>query len=260
VVLIKVFYKKTYIVLSLLFLSSIVSGQVGEPISTDVVSTNQKVEGKVDDWSIGAIASFKPIKTLLIYDIGVHLSRTVKKGQRMSIEAGYRSTYGSTFEQYFGNIPLSIKADISSLLVGARYDWFPFVASSTHGSFLESLKLFGGVLYFSRPEYVFEAGLKEAFVSGDYYFSPEDIGVVVTTIKTNKMQPYLGMGYDQFYAGKKINFSVNAGLMYHGKPQVNMTATKMLKPTAENAGRLEKYFESYQFMPLVQLLIQFNLI
>jgi hypothetical protein len=44
---------------------------------------------------------------------------------------------------------------------------------------------------------------------------------------------------------EKINFSVNAGLMYHGKPQVNMTATKMLKPTAENAGRLEKYFESY---------------
>jgi hypothetical protein len=46
--------------------------------------------------------------------------------------------------------------------------------------------------------------------------------------------------------------------MYHGQAQVNMTATKMLKPTAENAGRLEKYFWELSTMPLVQLLIQFN--
>jgi hypothetical protein len=110
------------------------------------------------------------------------------------------------------------------------------------------------VLYFSRPEYVLK--LVSAKTSGgDYYFSPEDIGVVVTTIKTNKMQPYLGMGYDQFYAGKLI--SVMLGLCTTAKPQVNMTATKMLKPTAENAGRLKNTSESY-LHALVQLLIQFN--
>jgi hypothetical protein len=41
-------------------------------------------------------------------------------------------------------------------------------------------------------------------------FSPEDIGVVVTTIKTNKMQPYLGMGYDQFLRKKLISVLMQA--------------------------------------------------
>jgi hypothetical protein len=69
---------------------------------------------------------------------------------------------------------------------------------------------------------------------------------VLTTSKTNKIQPYLGIGYDQFYLIKNINFIFKAGVMY----QVNMVATKMLKPTEENEAKFENFLESYQFMPL----------
>jgi hypothetical protein len=252
---------KIYLFISLLFLQVTVRAQISET-TTDIeaISVKQNVETNRADWAIGTIASFKPIKSVLIYDVGIQVSRSVAKGKRISVEAGYRTTAGSNFEQNFGNIPLSIKTDISSLLIGACYDYFPYVSSGAHGNVLRSLKLFGGVLYFSNPEYDFDAGLKETFVVGDYSFASEDVGAVLTKIKTNKIQPYLGIGYDQFYLVKNINFSINAGIMYHGKPEVSMVATKMLKRTAENAGRIEKKIENYQFMPLVQLLIQFNLI
>jgi hypothetical protein len=39
---------------------------------------------------------------------------------------------------------------------------------------------------------------------------------VSTTINTNNVQPYVGVGYDQFYLGKNINFSFNSGFVYQG--------------------------------------------
>lgn len=253
-------YFRFNLIVSLLFFSWIVSGQIIEPTSAKVNSFNNEVNKNGTKWALGAVASFKPVKSVLIYDLGVQASRSVTIGQRIRIEAGYRSTAGSDLVVKWGGVPLNIKTDVSSLVFGACYDWFPFVTSGNHGQFLKAAKIFAGISYFSKPEYAFEAGLRNPYVFKDTAYTPEEVGVVLTTIKTNKIQPYLGIGYDQFYLVKNINFSFNAGVMYHGKPQVNMVATKMLKPTEENAGKFEKNLESYQFMPLLQVLIQFNLI
>jgi len=248
------------VVIILLFLSCEVRAQMSAPALTKVNNIEQEVEKNGNNWSIGAVASFKPVKTVLIYDLGLQVSRSVSIGQRIRVEAGYRATAGSDLVASWGGIPLKIKSDVSSLVLGACYDWFPFVSSGGHGQFLKATKIFGGISYFSKPEYAFEASLRDPYVFQENTYTPEEVGVVVTTIKTNKMQPYLGIGYDQFYLVKNVNFSINAGVMYHGKPQVEMVATNMLEPTAENAGRFEQNLESYQFMPLLQLLIQFNLI
>jgi hypothetical protein len=85
------------------------------------------------------------------------------------------------------------------------------------------------------------------------------VGNVATTISTNKVQPFVGLGYDTFYNSNNVSFSINGGFLYQGKPEVTMVATNMLKPTEESAARFEQNLESYQFSPFIQLLIQFNL-
>lgn len=215
-------------------------------------------KSKYSSWSIGPVADVRAVKSLVVYDLGLQISRTLSVGQRLRFEASYR-TSASKLEMNWGTIPMNMKANIGSLILGANYDWFPFVAGGVHGPFLKSLKVIGGVYYTDKPEYYFDASLQDGLVWGDLTFSPDELGSVATNIRTNKVQPFLGMGYDEFYRGERINFGVNAGILYHGKPQVTMDGTNMLEPTEENAGRLEQNLSRYQFAPLIQLFIQYNL-
>lgn len=246
-------YVKIYFVTSLCLLLQIVSAQ---SIVSNSLKTNEGAKGS--RWSIGPVTGFKMIKSLVIYDFGIQLSHSVSTGKRVRVEVSYRSA-GSNLAQNWGRIPMNMKTDIGSVLLGAGYDWFPFVASGKHTNFIKSIKVIGGAWYVNKPEYNFEASLVDPLVWGAITFSPDEIGAVATTIKTNKVQPFLGLGYDSFYIAKNINFIINGGILYQGKPQVTMVATNMLKPTEESAARLEHNLASYQFSPFVQLLFQFNL-
>lgn len=208
-------------------------------------------------WSVGPVAGFKAIKSLVIYDFGVQASRTISTGQRLRLEASYR-TSAPNLKQNWGAIPMNMKSNIGSVMLGAGYEWFPYVKSGGRNSLLKSLKVIGGAWYLDKPAYDFDASLQNPLIWGDFTFSPEEIGSVATNIQTNKFQPYLGAGYDEFYLGKQISFSVNGGFLYQGKPEVTMVATNMLKPTEESAPRLEQNLASYQFAPFIQLLLQYN--
>lgn len=250
----KKLFIKTYFVVSLCFLSQIIDAQTSE---TAVKETIVKEKLTYPLWSLGPVIDVKAIQNLIVYDFGVQASRSLYVGHRLRFEASYR-TSASNLEINWGSIPMNLKANIGSLILGAGYDWFPFVASGTHSGFLKSLKVIGGVWYVDKPDYFFNAYLQDPLNWGQLTFSAEEIGTVATDIKTNKVQPFLGLGYDEFYRGEHISFSINGGLLYHGKPEVTMVATNMLKPTEENAARLEQNLSGYQFTPLLQLLLQYN--
>ncbi len=235
------FYLKTYFLISSCFMLQLANAQIND-----------------SEWSIGPVAGFKAIKSLVIYDTGISLSRSISEGKRLNVEVGYRFS-GPTLEQNWGSRKINMETDISSLMLGASYHWFPFLSNSSRGSFLESVKVIGGVWYLNNPDYKFVGYLDEPIVWGEVMFTPEEVGNVTTVIATNKLQPFVGLGYDNFYKTNKISFSVNGGILYQGKPEVTMVATNMLKPTEESAERFEQNLSSYQFSPFIQLLIHFNL-
>jgi len=245
-------YIKIYLVISLCLLQQMVSAQ---SFKSGLFSNKSE---KGFRWSVGPVGGFKVIKSLVIYDSGIQLSHTLSTNQRVRIEASYRFA-GDNLAQNWGSIPMNMKTDISTTMLGASYDWFPFVNNHQNDNFLKSLKVIGGVWYVTKPEYNFDVSLQDPLVWGTITFTTEEIGAVATTIKTNKVQPFLGLGYDSFYIANNINLSINGGILYQGKPQVTMVATNMLKPTEESAARLEYNLTSYQFSPFVQLLFQFNL-
>lgn len=211
-------------------------------------------------WSIGLLTGGKTIKNLFIYDYGITLTKSIAKGQRVGVEVDYR-TSGPLLEQNWGKYLMNMETNIGSPMGGLNYQWFPFVSSSreVQRNFLKSLKFKAGAWYIDKPVYKFDASLADPVSWGSITFTTEEVGSVVTTITTQKIQPYLGLGYDRFYVGKRFNFVLEGGILYQGKPQVTMTANNMLEQSATLAPILQNNLGDFQFIPFLQLQLQIRL-
>lgn len=211
-------------------------------------------------WSVGLLTGGKTIKSLLVYDYGLTLTKTVGKGQRIGLEFDYR-TSGPLLEQKWGAYLMNMETNIGSPMGGLNYQWFPFVYTSREvkSNLLKSLKLKAGAWYINKPTYEFDASLADPVTWGSITFTTEEVGSVATTITTNKIQPYLGLGYDRFFVGKRMNVVLEGGVLYQGKPQVTMTANNMLEQTATLAPVLQRNLGDYQLIPFLQLQLQIHL-
>lgn len=225
-----------------------------------------QINAKDYQWSLGLIAGGKTIKSLFVYDYGIQISKSIALGHRIRVEGNYR-TSGPMFEQAWGSFYMNMKTDIGSLMGGISYEWFPFVYVGAQDvsfwklkpNFFRSLKVKGGAWYVKDPTYRFDASLVDPVKFGTIIFTTEEIGSVKTTIATEKIQPYVGLGYDRFYVGKRTNISLEGGVLYQGKPQVGMTATNMLKLTSTQAPKLQDNLGDYQIIPFAQILLQIRL-
>jgi hypothetical protein len=217
-------------------------------------------------WSIGLLTGGKTIKSLFVYDYGITLTKSIAQGHRIRLEGNYR-TSGPMFVQAWGRYKMNMQTEIGSPMGGISYEWFPFVTASGSTptiwkfkpNFFKSLKLKAGAWYIKDPIYHFEASLIDPVKWGSITFTPQEIGSVKTTIQTEKIQPFIGIGYDRFYVGRSANFSLEGGVLYQGKPQVGMIATNMLELTATQAPILQQNLGDYQLIPFVQVVFQVSL-
>jgi hypothetical protein len=223
-------------------------------------------ESKSSTLSVGIIAGGKTIKSLFVYDYGLFMTKSLALGHRIRLEGNYR-TSGPMFVQAWGRYKMNMQTEISSPMGGISYEWFPFVTAAGSSptiwkfkpNFFKSLKLKAGAWYIKDPIYHFEASLIDPVKWGSITFTPQEIGSVKTTIQTEKIQPYIGIGYDRFYVGRNANFSLEGGVLYQGKPQVGMIATNMLELTATQAPILQQNLGDYQLIPFVQIVFQVSL-
>jgi hypothetical protein len=211
-------------------------------------------------WSVGLLAGGKTIKNLFVYDYGITLTKSIANGHRIGMEVDYR-TSGPLLEQNWGKYLMNMETNIASPMGGLNYQWFPFVSTSREvkSNFLKSLKLKAGAWYINKPSYEFDASLADPVTWGSITFTTEEVGSVATTITTKKIHPYLGLGYDRFYVGKRTNFVLEGGILYQGKPQVTMTANNMLEQSATLAPILQRNLGDYQLIPFLQLQMQIRL-
>lgn len=211
-------------------------------------------------WSVGILTGGKTIKSLFVYDYGLTLTKSIANGHRVGVEVDYR-TSGPLLEQKWGTYLMNMETNIGSPMGGLNYQWFPFVSSSREvkSNLLKSLKLKAGAWYIHNPQYEFDASLADPVTWGSITFTTEEVGSVATTITTNKIQPYLGLGYDRFFVGKRMNVVLEGGILFQGKPQVTMIATNMLEQTATIAPIFQRNLGDYQLIPFLQLQLQIRL-
>jgi len=87
-------------------------------------------------------------------------------------------------------------------------------------------------------------------VNGQIY-SPSDIGIVTATTDFVKAAPYLGLGLFNPLSANKVGFTMDVGGVYQSAPNVTMTATKLLTPTATQEDIVEKNLDWFKFYPVV---------
>jgi len=239
----------------LLGLQTITLAQTGEQSMTLAQTAKQP-----SPWSIGFIANVKARNNLFVYDFGITLTKSIAQGHRLGIEVEYRTAV-PIFEQPWGRALMKMESNVSSGIGGVNYQWFPFVASSREvkSRLLKSLKLKTGFWYVGNPVYEFKADLVNPITWGSTTFTADEMGSVFTTITTQNFQPYLGLGYDRFYVGKRTNIVLEGGMFYQGKAQVTMLATNIISQTSEKGIVLQNNLEYYQLIPFLQLQLQIRL-
>lgn len=87
-------------------------------------------------------------------------------------------------------------------------------------------------------------------VNGKTY-DKTNLGTVNSKTEFTKINPYLGIGIGNSLAYKKFGFTMDIGTVYQFEPQVTMTATGLIAPTASQESIVEDNVKWFKVYPVV---------
>lgn len=90
--------------------------------------------------------------------------------------------------------------------------------------------------------------------SRDYTYSSssttEELGNLTLAFTAFPVNPYLGIVAGNFRSKKHLQFSFEAGTLFHGKPRVEFTGTGRIAQTAEQVDKVEENVKNYNWFPV----------
>ena len=118
----------------------------------------------------------------------------------------------------------------------------------------------GGVLNFSRI--AIDGILAESVMIGDIEMLPEEVGRLKADITLSSiLSPYIGVGLGQpIVLARKFSYTLEFGVLFHGKPIVDLSADGLLEPTASDAQEtlIEENIAPLTFLPVITFSINYN--
>lgn len=152
------------------------------------------------------------------------------------------------------NQTVNVRPDIEFLQGGLYGVYYPWARVGTKGKIEKRhWKLVGGVAARFSETYQANATIKEKFFFAGSTLSTEQVGYVQVNIRTLRLQPYVGMGYETFIAESPLGLFFDLGTYYQGKPWVKMKATGTLSDNAQNQQRLQDNLNGYRWFPGLML-------
>lgn len=116
-----------------------------------------------------------------------------------------------------------------------------------------SFKLVGGLGFINKLNIDIFMEYDNTVTFGDVVLDKEDYGNVNLGFNwDSSVAPYLGLGFGRAVPNSSFGFSVEAGSYFMSSPEMSLEATKLLQPTADQLEEVNKTFESWKFLPLVQ--------
>ena len=82
-------------------------------------------------------------------------------------------------------------------------------------------------------------------------YDKTNLGSVNSKTEFTKINPYLGIGLGNSLAYKKFGFTMDIGTVYQFEPQVTMTATGLIAPTASQESIVEDNVKWFKVYPVV---------
>jgi len=93
---------------------------------------------------------------------------------------------------------------------------------------------------------------------GDHLYSAASIGELKAKLKVNRAAPYFGIGFNNpIKKSGHLGFFVDLGLLYHGTPSINLTASRtfpaLQADLAKQIQNISEDVKDYPLFPVLQL-------
>jgi len=161
-------------------------------------------------------------------------------GPYYNVRIGYTFlNYDHTLE---GDDEYVMDAELRMSAVTAYFDWFP-----TGGMF----HLSSGLIYNMNDVTALLVPSQSHDVGGRIY-TPDMLGSLKADLDFNRISPYLGLGFGNAH-GTLSGFTFDIGAMYHGAPDVSLSAQGLLEPSVEQAPVIENNIGWFNFYPVVSV-------
>lgn len=222
--------------------------QVPIPNLDHILETEVSTEKRFDNTNLSIALKASTI------GFGVELAKPIS--ERINIRAG-ASYLDFTFD--FGStvidLPVNNKVNLQFNTVELLSEW---------RIFKNNISVVGGAYYnLQSPNTSLSMTFLEGLQVGELIILPEDLGTLEGDINFSSLIPYAGINFlgNAVPSSGKIGIKLEIGVFYLGSPEVQLSGTGALSPTAneENSAILTEQFKSYQFYPNFSIRIAYGL-
>ncbi|MCF8236202.1 MAG: hypothetical protein K9G67_14605 [Bacteroidales bacterium] len=171
-------------------------------------------------------------------------------GNRFSARLG-GNYFTYNYESLYENINISADGDFKVGALSLLVDWY----------YAEILHLTTGVFYNLSRQSI-SAMPTEGFQVGSIYVSPEDIGDITINLEPNRFGPYFGLGFGRTISyDRLVSFNMELGVLYQGEPSVELEASGMIAPTAneQNEQVIEDNLSDFYLYPVITMQLSFKI-
>ncbi|MDP5093205.1 MAG: hypothetical protein NWQ17_07835 [Polaribacter sp.] len=140
-------------------------------------------------------------------------------------------------------VDLLANAEVSIIDLGIEYN--PFKNSS--------FKLTTGIGFLTNVNTNLVVTYTEDVKVGDVIITKNDVGEIVADVTWSGIAPYVGIGFGRAIPKKRFGFGFELGTYYTSSPDVVLTASNLLAPTASQEENLQESLSSFKFIPRVQV-------
>ena len=184
--------------------------------------------------------------------LGISYEREIQKQLHWGATANFQYIKGNVKNTILDNV-VSSDYKTSSMQLEGFVKWYPRIANKKSKNIFNSrLYAKGGLALRLNPTYTANSTFWDKTMIGSFELNKDQVGYVNINIKTSTLQPMLLAGYTVFN-GKKFYANAEAGMYFHGRPKVEMTATGILHFNTVNEAAIQRAITSYQFFPIIKI-------
>ena len=184
--------------------------------------------------------------------IGVSSELQIQKQFSFGSAVNYLLINGTTVNNILDN---SVKTDYktNSLQLEGFVKWYP-QTNQSKSSLANQNRFYAkaGLALRFNPSYVANSTFMDKTMVGSFELNPDQVGYVNIDIRTKRMQPMLAAGY-RIIDKKKFFINTEAGVYFHGRPQVNMEATGTLHLNTVNQQAIQETIYTYKYFPVLKI-------
>ena len=184
--------------------------------------------------------------------IGVSSELQIKKQFSFGSAVNYLHIKGTAVNNILDN---SVKTDYktNSIQFEGFVKWYP-KTNQRKSTTVNQHRFYAkaGLSVRFNPSYVANSTFMDKTMIGSFELNKEQVGYVNINIQTKHIQPMLAAGYS-IVDKKKFFINTEAGVYFHGTPQVSMEATGTLHLNDVNQAAIQQTLNKYRYFPLLKI-------